>query len=109
MRTLVRPSTPLSKVSTRAGPGDNHTSVLPDENGPKYADLRQPAISTSRVRGPCTPSTLSSSMSDVADGPEIKVMALPSPSTAWFEAGESFGYEADYLLLAHDAQVVVGE
>jgi hypothetical protein len=81
VETPVWPSTRLSKVRTRTRPGDNHASVLPGENGPKYVDLRQPAISTSSVRGPCTPSTLSSSMSEVADGPEIKVMALPSPLT----------------------------
>ena len=32
-----------------------------------------PAMRTSRLRGPCTPSTRVSSMSDVADGPEMSV------------------------------------
>ena len=138
--TLVWPPTRLSKVRTRTRLEDNHTSALPDENGPKYvggsqrkrntihhadrslrviesggpgvrdADgahrvecspesrgepdetfARQPTISTSSVRGPCTPSTLSSSMSEVADGPEIKVTALPSPSTALSRPAKASG------------------
>lgn len=85
------------EIRTRSRLEDNHTSAHPDENGPKYVGgpdgtfARQPTISTSSVRGPCTPSTLSSSMSDVADGPETKVMALPSPSTALSRPAKASG------------------
>ena len=37
VETPVWPSTRLLKVRTRTEPEDNHASVLPDENGPKYA------------------------------------------------------------------------
>ena len=40
-----------------------------------------PTINTSSVRGPCTPSTRSSSMSDVAEGPEMKVTGRPAERT----------------------------
>lgn len=43
------------------------------------ARLGQPSTSTtSSVRGPCTPSTRLSSMSDVAEGPEIIVSGRPA-------------------------------
>src|SRR2546421_12779965 len=37
-------------------------------------ESEMPTTSTSRVRGPCTPSTRFNSMSEVADGPEMNVM-----------------------------------
>ena len=37
-------------------------------------DVRELTTTTSRTRGPCTPSTRSSSMSEVADGPETNVI-----------------------------------
>jgi hypothetical protein len=91
VETPVWPPMHASKISTRTRPEHNHASAHPDQNGPKYVDPRQPAISTSSVRGPCTPSTLSSSMSEVADGPEIKVMALPSPLTAFSRPAKASG------------------
>ena len=37
---------------------------------------------TSSVRGPCTPSTRSSSMSEVADGPDTNVIGRPSAAAS---------------------------
>ena len=59
---------------------------------------------TSRVRGPCTPSTRSSSMSLVADGPLIQVSGRPGSSRA-----RASGTRRDDLLGRHQAQVVVGD
>ena len=59
---------------------------------------------TSRVRGPCTPSTRSSSMSLVAEGPEIQVSGR-----ARVEAGHGLRDGGDDLLRGpYDADVVVG-
>ncbi len=49
--------------------------MRPRSTTPRRTDRasHQPATITSSWRGPCTPSTRSSSMSEVADGPEIRV------------------------------------
>ena len=51
-----------------------------DEDAPGRRPSGQPASRTCRVRGPCTPSTRISSMSLVADGPEISVCGRPGSS-----------------------------
>ncbi len=56
------------------------------------------------VRGPWTPSTRSSSMSLVADGPLIMVSGATGSTRV--EAG---GHAADHLIGGHDAHQAVGE
>src|SRR5690606_32278306 len=57
--------------------------LLPSESRPDTLGQQgHPIITTSRVRGPCTPSTRSSSMSDVADGPLIIVIGRSGTSRA---------------------------
>ncbi len=59
---------------------------------------------TSRVRGPCTPSTRSSSISLVADGPLIQVSGRPG-----CQPGDGLGHQPDDLARLDQAQVVVGD
>ena len=60
---------------------------------------------TSSVRGPCTPSTRSSSMSLVADGPLIQVSGRPAGRR---QALDRLGDQLHDLIGADHAQVVVG-
>ena len=56
--------------------------ALPHGHRPVHRDARRAGghaatTNTSSVRGPCTPSTRSSSISDVADGPDTSVIGRP--------------------------------
>ena len=60
---------------------------LPHGYRPVHRDARRAGghvatTNTSSVRGPCTPSTRSSSISDVADGPDTSVIGRPSAAAA---------------------------
>ena len=57
----------------------------------------QPTTTTSSTRGPCTPSTRSSSMSEVADGPETNVSGRRA-GDADAEPRDRLGDELDDLL-----------
>ena len=63
--------------------------------------------STSRVRGPWTPSTRFSSMSEVAEGPEIKVIGRALITGGRVQTGHGLRHQPDHLVVADDAQVVV--
>ena len=80
---------------------------------PSFAPLRRssqsPTTSTSSVLGPWTPSTRFSSMSDVAEGPEMNVIGRPGRARPSREPGDGLGDEADDLVLADDAEVIVGQ
>ena len=65
-------------------------------------------ISTIRLRGPWTPSTRSSSMSEVADGPETSVIGACCVGDRGRDRGERLGDLADDLLGVDHADVVVG-
>ncbi len=73
---------PAGMIDASSRPARSHQRVQSPE----------PTSRTSRVRGPCTPSTRSSSMSLVAEGPLIQVSgsdgsnsrtACGTPSTTW--------------------------
>src|SRR3954447_19424512 len=61
---------------------------------------------TSSVRGPWTPSTRSSSMSDVAEGPETNVIGRPSAAAAG-GGGDGVGHRRDDRRRIDDADVAV--
>ena len=64
--------------------------------------------STTSVRGPWTPSTRSSSMSEVAEGPEMNVSGRRS-RTASLQARDRLGDELDDPALLDEADVQVGD
>ncbi len=59
------------------------------------------------MRGPCTPSTRSSSMSEVADGPDTNVTARRARDGG-LEPGDGLRDDPDDLLAEHHADVQVG-
>ena len=48
-------------------------------------------------------------MSEVADGPEIQVIGRSGLAADSRSLGHRFGHQADDLILADDAEVVVGQ
>ena len=69
-------------LSTWASSPGVRDAALPDRDRPVHRHARGAGATTitSRRRGPCTPSTRSSSMSEVADGPDTSVIGRPSAS-----------------------------
>ena len=61
------------------------------------------------MRGPWTPSTRLSSMSEVADGPETKRDRPPFRAHELAEARHRLRHELDDLRLSDDADVEVGD
>ena len=80
------------------------TGTRPGRAGER-AGSAGPTRMTSRVRGPCTPSTRDSSMSLVADGPLIQVSGR---RRARGQPGDRLRDQLDHLLGPHHAQVIVG-
>src|SRR6266702_4371713 len=95
---------PASAVAGRADLVDRHPDeqalaphhgtavVVPVGMLAADAPAGSPTMTTSRVRGPWTPSTRLSSMSEVAEGPETKVMGRRS-RVAWSRAATASGTE----------------
>ena len=75
----VRLADPDPALPERGLPG-RRDAALPDGDRPVHRHARGAGAttSTSRRRGPWTPSTRSSSMSEVADGPETSVIGRPA-------------------------------
>ena len=48
-------------------------------------------------------------MSEVADGPEMNVIGRAGSAAAALQPGNGLGHEADHLVFADDAEVVVGQ
>jgi hypothetical protein len=69
----TRGSTALFLRTARHSPVARSSRSCTAEISPDRDGRPHPTRTTSRVRGPCTPSTRSSSMSLVAEGPEIHV------------------------------------
>ncbi len=73
------------------------------------AGAQREASTISRRRGPCTPSTRLSSMSDVADGPEMKVTGRRPVRTASPSLRIASGTVPTTCDGPHDADVQVGQ
>ena len=71
------------------------------------ADQASAITRTSSVRGPWTPSTRESSMSEVADGPRDEGHGTEDALGSCRRSGHRLGHPADDLPLLDDAQVVV--
>src|SRR5690606_27746087 len=80
------------RLGARQGGGDDRRRDVVHRPGPGRGGGAQVLTITSRVRGPCTPSTRFSSMSLVAEGPLIQVSgrdgssratASGTPATIW--------------------------
>ena len=97
----VRVDGPGPALPERRLPG-GRDAALPDRDRPVHRHARGAGAttSTSRRRGPCTPSTRSSSMSEVADGPETSVIGRPCARRPRASAATASGTDGDDLRLA---------